>query len=176
MSAAGPVRSAVRTRSDWETPPELFGALDREFRFTLDAAATHETRKCERYLTPDEDALKAHIFDQVVWCNPPYGRGLEDWCASFAMWALNGCTVVALLPANTDTEWFRMVWFWSHEIRLLYRRVNFVGSSGGNTGGSLVAVYRPSPLRMLPGEGEPRFSASNFNPPRVTLWDWRGDA
>ena len=175
MSAPGPTRAAKKTRDDWETPPALFDALNREFRFTLDAAANADNRKCERYLTEEEDALEVDIFDQVVWCNPPYGRGLKEWVVAFADWSLAGSTVVALLPANTDTEWFKIVWFWSHEIRFLAGRVNFVGSSSGNTGGSMVVVFRPQPPQIrLVSKGESAgFVVSNYVPPRVSLWDWR---
>lgn len=174
MSAPGNVRAAKDTRSDWETPWPLFRALDREFRFTLDAAATAENRKCERYLTAEEDALKADIFDQVVWCNPPYGRGLKNWTQAFARWSMNGCTVAALLPANTDTAWFRSVWYWAHEIRLMSGRVNFTGSSSGNTGGNLIAVYRPQVPPVVRRDAAGKVVAfENFEAPRITLWDWR---
>lgn len=77
MSAPGPTRRAATTRTDWGTPQPLFDALDREFHFTLDAAASDANRKCPRYLTEAENALTADIFDHVVWCNPPYGAGLR---------------------------------------------------------------------------------------------------
>ena len=59
-------------------------------------------------------------------------------------------TVVALLPAATDTRWFEHVWQWAHEIRFLTPRVRFLrpdGSPGtSNTTGSLIAIYRPGVL------------------------------
>lgn len=42
---------------EWETPPDLFAALDKEFHFTLDACALPETAKCPRYFTPEDDGL-----------------------------------------------------------------------------------------------------------------------
>lgn len=42
----------------WETPQSLFDELDREFHFTLDAAATPDNAKCARFYTPQDDALK----------------------------------------------------------------------------------------------------------------------
>jgi hypothetical protein len=67
--------------------------------------------------------------------------------------------VGALLPANTDTRWFRWVVETCNELRLLYGRVNFDGSTSGNTGGSMVAIWRPE----RPRQGGPRWC----------LWDWR---
>lgn len=42
---------------EWETPPEIFEALNEEFHFTLDACALPETAKCPRYFTPEDDGL-----------------------------------------------------------------------------------------------------------------------
>ena len=42
----------------WETPQELFNALDREFHFTLDAAATAKNAKCSNFFTVARDGLK----------------------------------------------------------------------------------------------------------------------
>ena len=174
MSAPGPQRASGGGQTTWETPPALFDQLDYEFRFTLDAAASESNRKCERYITKEEDALRADISQEIVWCNPPYGRGLKKWCTAFAAWSIKGSTVVALLPDATDTEWFARVWFWAHEIRLLTGRVNFVGSRGGNTSGSIIAIYRPQPLVFLPARpGDPEVIVRNVVPPRVSLWDWR---
>lgn len=163
MAAPGNVRRAASSKTDWETPPALFDLLDSEFRFTLDAAANDANHKCTRYLTEEEDALEADVFDEVVFCNPPYGTGLDEWVRAFGRWALNGCHVVALLPANTDTRWFADVFRNADEIRFLHKRVQFVGGGNSNTGGSVIAVYRPRPLmrdRIHSG-------------PAVGLWDWR---
>lgn len=43
---------------EWATPQEIFDSLNAEFHFTLDAAATAENHKCERYYTAEQDALK----------------------------------------------------------------------------------------------------------------------
>lgn len=42
---------------NWRTPDDLFDALNREFNFVLDAAATDENAKCKRYYTPETDGL-----------------------------------------------------------------------------------------------------------------------
>lgn len=48
---------ATAFRSDWETPRELFQALDAEFHFTVDVCATSINRKCEKFFTPEQDGL-----------------------------------------------------------------------------------------------------------------------
>ena len=44
-------------RHDWETPPDFFAELDREFHFTLDPCAEPETAKCAKYYTKEDDGL-----------------------------------------------------------------------------------------------------------------------
>lgn len=44
-------------REDWTTPQNLFDELNAEFNFTLDAAASPENAKCERFFTEEQNAL-----------------------------------------------------------------------------------------------------------------------
>lgn len=37
----------------WETPQKFFDELNEEFHFTLDARATPENAKCEKYFTEE---------------------------------------------------------------------------------------------------------------------------
>ena len=43
---------------EWATPEWLFRQLDREFDFTVDAAASDELHWHERYWTKDDSALR----------------------------------------------------------------------------------------------------------------------
>lgn len=42
---------------EWTTPQSLFEQLDNEFNFDLDAAATRENCKCERFFDAAADGL-----------------------------------------------------------------------------------------------------------------------
>ena len=135
----------MATKDDWETPAELFDPLNAEYGFTLDAAANSNNAKVPQCLEgPCTGSVSclcglcAPWTGQRVWCNPPYGRGLIDWVRKFAKGEAG--LAMLLLPANTDTAWFSELWKASHEIIFLTGRVNFVGSRGGNTGGSLLAI------------------------------------
>ena len=43
---------------EWATPQKIFDDLNKEFNFTLDACATGENHKCNKYFTKAEDGLK----------------------------------------------------------------------------------------------------------------------
>lgn len=166
MSAPGPVRAAEDTRSNWETPDELFSALDRAFGFTLDAAADQTNHKCSVYFSgpcSDNEDCRCGLCEwwgrHVVFLNPPYGRGIEEWIHKCIEESTHA-TVVALLPANTDTQWFKSVWWGAAEILFLTGRVQFVGTTSSNPGGSMVAIFRPRPVGLVAG-------------PTVRLWEWK---
>ena len=107
-------------RSDWETPPEVFDPLDKEFEFTLDVCATATTAKCRQFYTPEDDAL-VQQWRGVCWMNPPYGRQIGKWVKKAYE---SDCTVVCLVPARTDTAWWHD-YCMKGEIRFLRGRIYF---------------------------------------------------
>ena len=46
-------------KMDYCTPQAFFDELNREFHFTLDAAATDKSAKCPVYYNPETDGLKS---------------------------------------------------------------------------------------------------------------------
>jgi len=129
-------------RDTWETPQDLFARLDAEFGFTLDPCCTHETAKCKRHFTPEEDGLSQEWGDEVVFMNPPYGRQIGKWMAKAWASAQQGALVVCLIPARTDTAWWH-TYAMRGDVRFLRGRVHF--SSGGPAPfPSAVVIFRPS--------------------------------
>jgi len=64
---------------EWATPQSVFDSLNKEFKFTLDPAATKQNAKCKKFFTVKEDGLKQSWLGERVFCNPPYGRVIGDW-------------------------------------------------------------------------------------------------
>ena len=150
-------------KSDWETPPELFKLLDARFHFTLDVCAVRETAKCPQFFSPKENALVCEWDLETCWMNPPYGVGVtEVWVEKAIAEAREGATVVALLPANTSSAWFAQAFNHAAEVIFLVGRVAFLKHKIpvlGNTGGSVIMVFRPPSAR--------------HGPKVVTMWHWR---
>lgn len=91
----------------WETPIELFKELDKEFNFNLDPCAIPENAKCNKYFTPDQDGLKQCWQGYTVFCNPPYGRKINEWVKKcYDESKKDNTTVVMLIPSRTDTRYF----------------------------------------------------------------------
>lgn len=128
-------------RQDWETPFELFDALNAEFNFTTDVCATSENTKCKRWFTPEVDGLKQK-WDGVCWMNPPF-RTMLPWIKkALAESQENGATVVCLLPARTNTNWWHD-YCMRGEIRFLRGRPKFNGAKHGLPQPLAIVIFRP---------------------------------
>jgi phage N-6-adenine-methyltransferase len=132
-----------RSESDnWPTRPELFAELDAKFHFTLDACATAENAKCARYFTAQEDGL-AQLWTGRVWCNPPYGRGIDKWIRKAWESVQRGeAELVALLiPSRTDAYWWHE-WCLQGEIKYFERRLRFGDGKYSAPFPSALVVFR----------------------------------
>ena len=115
----------------WCTPQDFFDALNEEFSFVLDPAATDKTAKCELYYTPETDGL-SQSWDRggAVFCNPPYGREIGKWVKKAFEEARGGYPVVLLIPARTDTTYFHDYIYGKAEIRFVRGRLRFTDEEG----------------------------------------------
>jgi site-specific DNA-methyltransferase (adenine-specific) len=152
---------------EYETPPELFDVLNREFGFTVDVCATSANAKCKRFFTVRENGLAQRWAESgsavTCWMNPPYGdQAITRWMAKAHGEALAGATVVCLVPARTHTAWFHTV-CGQAEVRFLRGRLRYVGTDGEAPFAQLVVILRPSldgktlgrPWVMKPWEWRP---------------------
>lgn len=111
----------------WETPPEIFNPLNDEFNFTLDPCAELHTAKCEKFYTIHENGLYQDWSNDVVFCNPPYGKNAKDWIIKSVLESRKGALVVMLLSADTSTKIFHeVIQPNAHEVRFIKGRVKFV--------------------------------------------------
>lgn len=116
-------------RDDWETPDDLFNMLHSEFKFTVDAAAHEKNAKLARFFTVLENGLEMPWKGETVWCNPPYGKGMNDWAIKFANEGImSACNIVALLPCRTETEWFQHAIGYATSLTLIAGRLKFSNS------------------------------------------------
>ena len=112
--------------NEWETPKEVFDALNNEFNFTLDPCCTKETAKCDKFYTILENGLKQDWSKDTVFVNPPYGREINNWVEKSYEEYLKGATVVMLIPARTDTKYYHNYIFNKAEVRFLKGRIKFL--------------------------------------------------
>jgi phage N-6-adenine-methyltransferase len=131
--------------SEWPTPKWFFEELDREFHFSLDPCSTDENAKCLRHFIRKDNGLTQDWSSDVVFMNPPYGREISDWMQKAWESALEGATVVCLVPARTDTRWWHTFAI-RGEIRFLRGRLKFEGAMHCAPFPSAIVVFRPSSI------------------------------
>lgn len=115
---------------NWRTENALFDALDDEFRFVLDAAATEANAKVPKFFGPGsrivdaddegtEDALavknwSSYAFGRPIFINPPSSREdgvsigpfvekCDEQARDF------GATIVAVVPHKTSSSWWKFI-------------------------------------------------------------------
>ena len=142
---------------DWPTPQTFYDQLDAEFGFVLDACASSTNHKAPVYYGLDHPdparrdglagawAADAAAGGGATFCNPPYGRGIAAWMEKAAAEASRGTTVVCLVPARTDTQWFHdHVLAAGAQVRFVKGRLRFGQATNSAPFANLVVIYRPS--------------------------------
>lgn len=129
---------------NWATPRDFFYRLNHEFNFTLDACASADNHKCDRYFTKEQDALSQDWGTERVFMNPPYGKNIGLWMRKAVEAARGGALVVCLVHARTDTKWWHEnVQGLASEVRFVRGRLKFGGSKHNAPFPSAVVIYRP---------------------------------
>ena len=96
----------AHAREDWETPDSIFKPLEAEFDIVIDVCASEHNKKCSlRYTIEENGLLQDWSQWHACWMNPPFGRQ-SVWVKKAYTESLRGATVVCLLPARTNTNWW----------------------------------------------------------------------
>lgn len=132
--------------TQWNTPEALFNALKDEFDFTLDPCPSN----------PLIDGLSIQ-WEETTFINPPYKRGIIDkWIKKAYESALNGFTMILLIPARTDTAFWHNYVMKASEIRLIKGRLHFSGHKTGAPFPSAIVIFkggeRQCNPRVLPAD------------------------
>ncbi len=111
--------------AEWTTPAEVLTRVVRCLGgIDLDRCAdAARTVPAARHFTVNADGLRQR-WSGRVYMNPPYGRPIATWVAKLLDEVAVGhvTAALALVPARTDTAWFRQfagwpVAFWHGRLR-----------------------------------------------------------
>ena len=126
----------------WSTPNDFFDKLNDEFHFTLDPCSTHENAKCYKHFTEEENGLLQDWGNEVVFCNPPYGRQIKCWVKkAYEESQKDNTKVVMLIPARTDTIYFHEYIYHKAEIRFIKGRLKFGNAKNSAPFPSMVVIF-----------------------------------
>lgn len=131
----------------WATPQWLFDALNKEFGFTLDPCSDGTNAKCPKFYTPHENGLLRDWGTETVFMNPPYSE-VDEWMRKAYGAALEGATVVCLIPARTDTKWWHD-YVMKAEIRFIKGRLKFGDAENSAPFPSAIIVFRPREFKLV---------------------------
>ena len=146
MSNAPHTRQVMCSSVDmtWATPPAWFEYLDLEFGFTLDPCCQHETAKCKKHYTVEEDGLSKSWRNERVFMNPPYGKEIGNWMKKAHTEARdNEALVVCLVPARVDTNWWHSFADKATEVRFPKGRLKFDGAENSAPFPVAIVIFRP---------------------------------
>lgn len=148
---------------EWETPEWVWRPWHSVLHFVIDAACTAENilPVCEWGYTKEDSGLDADWAAKVlelkggaVWCNPPYSRKggpIVKWVEKALAESEKGVVSCLLLPSDTSTNWFSLLWNraegrWRDGVHgnFTEQRIKFNHPGGKKSGsptfGSLIAV------------------------------------
>lgn len=154
LSNLAPLMTSAK--SDWCTPAEVLDRVRRVAPIALDPCTTRDNPTgaaviCVEHgpmpgdaenvfvdgLNPmlsweawshESDMPRCPAVTGLVYVNPPYGRSIGAWTSRCLLEARDGAEVIALLPARTDTRWWRdctppheaqAVCFWRGRLRFV---------------------------------------------------------
>ena len=119
-------KALSKGHDNWETPDYVFDYFDSEFGFTVDPCATAETTKCPTYYTEQQDGLAQSWKGETVFINPPYSQ-LTKWLDKAIVESQQPDTCcVMLVPARTDTRWFKRAYGEATSVRFISGRIKFL--------------------------------------------------
>ena len=142
-------------RDAYQTPPAVFAALNAEFNFKVDVAASRHNALCDIHISDEENALTRDWTPDnsgwagcYVWCNPPYSD-IGPWVKKAAEQAAKGIGTVMLVMMDQSVGWFKDAFQTCQEVRLIIGgRLSFIEPTtgkpaAGNNKGSMFLIWHP---------------------------------
>jgi hypothetical protein len=182
---------------NWETPPEFFKKLNKEFGFTLDAAASHENALCPNYYTIDGGYFKTEDGPKIadlnngltgswnsgtqVYVGPPYDSSIVRWVDKAFQFhrhlmemraqpvISSGARVFCNPPYDAlISKWVDKAFQFEAEVAVLLLPPNFDTAWGQK----LWAAYNQGSIEIRLPPGRLRFWRPAFKNPKSTLKDY----
>jgi len=142
----------------WLTPPKIIERVEAYFGgpIPLDPATLpYNPTGAKKFFTEEDDGL-ARVWDYPSFLNPPYGKGIRNWCKKIHDEATKGQEIVGLLPcgARFSTRYWQEHIFneWLRAICFVKGRVGFLLPDGTkasqNPYDSQILLFNGSPARF----------------------------
>jgi site-specific DNA-methyltransferase (adenine-specific) len=141
--------------AEWETPQDFFDRLNQTHNFTLDPCSTLANTKCPTHYVKAQDGLSQDWGGHKVFVNPPYGREMKRWVKkSFEESQKPNTTVVMLIPARTDTQYWHDYCMKADIIYFVKGRLHFKNKAAADYTGKTKTSPAPFPSAVIVFKGE----------------------
>lgn len=134
-------------RQDWNTPPEVLQLLHQGWPDGVDldpCSNANSIVEARRAFTIEDDGL-AQPWQVpacgLVYVNPPYGRPLAAWAQKIQAERSHLKAIVTLVPARTDTAWWRTLVTGASHVIFLAGRLRFLGARASAPFPSALVVH-----------------------------------
>src|SRR3990167_8577547 len=118
-------------KSDWQTPEHVLELVRQVAPIGLDPC-TSPDNPCRAETLFSAGGLEASwkpLAGGLVYCNPPYGRQIRAWLRKCcAAGDDRDTTIIALVPARTDTRWWHESVYTANRICFWRGRLKFRGA------------------------------------------------
>ena len=94
------------------------------------------------YYTIEENGLMQDWSNEIVFCNPPYGREIKKWVKKCHEEAKKGAEIVLLIPARTDTSYFHDFIYGKTAIRFIRGRLKFGDNKNSAPFPSMIVIFK----------------------------------
>ena len=124
---------------EWYTPDYILEKVYRVFGKPIGCdpcAARYLPSRIDartKYIYPESDGLSLP-WHSCTFVNPPYGRDISKWTAKAVSEYKRGVRIILLVPAKTDTKWFKDLIRNSNAACFIEGRVKFIGPDGNVSG------------------------------------------
>jgi len=123
------------TTDHWSTPNKVYEELNKEFNFNDDPCPLHALQGV--------DGLSRE-WGASTFCNPPYSK-IKEWVKYAYNQAIQGKTIVLLIPSRTDTRWWHEYVMKATEIRFCKGRLKFGYAKNSAPFPSAIVIWKGLP-------------------------------
>lgn len=119
-------------KDDWFTPKNVLDLVEMVDDIHLDPCYNYDSIVDANitYCSAGLDVpWRSHGLG-LVFCNPPYSQ-ISEWANKIDLEARSGTELIALIPARTDTRWFRCFYDSTYVLAFWHGRIRFIGGEHG---------------------------------------------
>ena len=117
----------IHIHDDWITPQRLLDKAMTDYNIIpyLDVCATEENKKCVRFISEKQDALR-HSWQENFFVNPPYSKVSQFMAKAYSESVKNSVNGICLVYAKTDTKWWHDSVEDVAEVHFIEGRIKFI--------------------------------------------------